>query len=94
MWDEDYLLLTGPLDAVLPRPRPELGLEPDYPILSPQLWWPAGRSWIVVTMIDLQFTLIGASAGLAAALLADTDLETAEVGWLDDISVAGDHVNG
>ncbi len=92
--DEDYLLLTGPLDAVVPRSRPELGLEPDYPILSPQLWWPADRGWMVITMIDLPFTLIGASAGLAAALLADTELETAEVGWLDDISVAGDHING
>jgi hypothetical protein len=94
VWDEDYLLLTGPLEAVLPQSRPELGLEPDYPILSPQLWWPADRSWIVVTMTDLQYTLIGASAGLAAALLSDTELETAEVDWLDDISVAGDHVNG
>jgi hypothetical protein len=86
--------VTSSLDAVLPRPRPELGLEPDYPILSPQLWWPADRGWIVVTLTDLQFALIGASAGLAAALLGDTELETAEVDWLDDISVAGDHVNG
>jgi hypothetical protein len=33
-------------------------------------------------------------AGLAAALLACPELETVEVDWLDDISVAGDHANG
>jgi hypothetical protein len=87
VWDEDFLLLTGPLDAVVPRPRPDLGLEPGYPILSPQLWWPADRGWFIVTMLDLEFTLIGAPAGLAADLLADTELETAEVDWDDDLSV-------
>lgn len=91
--DEDYLLLTGPLDAVIPRSRPDLGLEPAYPILSPQLWWPADRGWFVVTVLDLEFTLIGASAGLAADLLADTELETAAVDWLDDVSVGGDYLN-
>lgn len=91
--DEKYLLLTGPLDAVLPRPRPDLGLEPDYPTLSPQLWWPADRSWFVSTVLDLEFTLIGGSAALAGDLLADPELETAAVDWLDDVSAGGDHLN-
>jgi hypothetical protein len=38
IWDEAYVLLTGPLDAVVPRPRPDLGIEPGYPILSPVIY--------------------------------------------------------
>jgi hypothetical protein len=72
---EEYIVLSGRLASVLPPPE-----EDDfYPILSPQLWWPHDRRWFVATILDRDFTLIGAPRGLAETLLADQVLEIAEV---------------
>jgi hypothetical protein len=90
---EEYIVLSGRLDSVLPSPDPSPDEDDFYPILSPQLWWPLDRRWFVATVFDRDFTLIGAPRGLAEALLADQVLEVAEVDWHDDISLYGDEIN-
>lgn len=50
---------------------------------SPNLWWPADRSWCVATEIDLPWTYIGGSTGLAADLLSDRRIE-AQAAQADD----------
>ena len=47
--------------------------------VSPQLWWPDDRSWIVATEIDLVSTYIAGSRELADELMADDQLEAIRV---------------
>lgn len=54
--------------------------------------WPSDHSWCVATGIDFPFTLIGGSARLIDAIIADPHLEawpidaTAQVGGGDPIN--------
>ncbi len=56
--------------------------------ISPQLWWPDDRSWLVATEIDLVSTYIGGSDRLADELLADDQLEAIRVEPRHSISLA------
>ena len=47
--------------------------------ISPQLWWPDDRRWIVATEIDLVSTYIACSAQLADELIAGDQLEAIRV---------------
>lgn len=47
--------------------------------ISPQLWWPDDRSWIVATEIDLVSTYVACSHRLADDLMADDELEAIRV---------------
>lgn len=47
--------------------------------ISPQLWWPDDRSWVVATEIDLVSTYVACSHPLADALMADDELEAIRV---------------
>ena len=47
--------------------------------ISPQLWWPDDRSWIVATEIDLVSTYIACSERLADELIADERIEAIRV---------------
>ncbi|MXV99113.1 MAG: hypothetical protein F4126_03545 [Acidimicrobiaceae bacterium] len=47
--------------------------------ISPQLWWPDDRSWIVATEIDLVSTYVACSRPLAEDLMADDQLEAIRV---------------
>jgi hypothetical protein len=82
---EDYVLLAGPLDAVLPPEEAATRYGLDLPGLSPQMWWAQDRSWIVATGIDFDSSFIGGNNRLAGALLADRSLEITEMGWRDVI---------
>lgn len=64
----EYLVLWGPLSSALTL-QASLGGQ------SPNLWWPADRTWCVATEIDLAWTYVGGSAALIADLLADQRLE-------------------
>lgn len=64
-----YLAYTGPIDAVLELARDGNMLQ------GPNLWWPADKSWIVATEIDLMDTYVGASSACIDALLSDPELE-------------------
>ena len=79
------MLLAGRLDAVLPSEEALADYGLDFPGLSPQMWWPEDRSWIIATGLDFDSSFIGANDRLAAAMLADPNLEITEVGWNDVI---------
>lgn len=61
---------------------------------TPNLLWPADRSWCLGTEIDFDSTLIGGDRGLIDAVLADPLLEALEVEPSTDLSSFGDSVNG
>lgn len=85
-----YLLFRGPLAAVLPFVTTgELGLWGQ----TPNLLWPADRSWCVATEIDLDSTVVGGSRALVDGLLAHPDLEAFEVHEDDSLAYDGDAVN-
>lgn len=85
----EYLLLRGPLDAmVVGIGNPQLDWhEP------PQLWWPEDRTWCVATEIDLDSTYVGGSSELAAALLSAEDLEVVPANIDDPVHVGADIIN-
>jgi hypothetical protein len=67
----DCFLFQGPLDAAC-------RFEPDGWHVSPNLWWPADRAWIVVTHIEGYSTYAGASRVAVDDVLA-SPLEAIEV---------------
>ena len=80
----DYLLFRG-------QPADLLHLGWTYPggdqdLQSPNLMWPADRSWFVATEIDLDSTLVGGTEELVETLLAAEGLEV----WRVDVS---DHLD-
>lgn len=83
-----YLLFTGPLDDAggLGDPR---GIWPQ----SPNLFWPADRSWCVATEIDFDSTLVGGSRDLVAAVLAHPRLEAWPVTEDDSLAWDADTIN-
>jgi hypothetical protein len=86
-----YLLFRGDLTAALDmgnRPFPDWFVPQ-----SPNILWPEDRSWCVATEIDFDSTLVGGSAALVAAILADPDLETWPVDPDDNLSRNGDKIN-
>lgn len=51
--------------------------------VSPTMWWPENRTWIMVSPIDLEFSLIGCDQFLASSLLSENGIEAWQVA-LDD----------
>ncbi len=47
--------------------------------LSPNLWWPDDRSWIVVTEIDGYSTYVGGSLAAITEIVTSLDVEAIEV---------------
>ncbi len=85
-----YLLFRGPLRGVLPFfTEGELGFWGQ----TPNLLWPAERTWCVATEIDLDSTVVGGPRALVDALLAHPVLEAFEVHEDDSLMVDGDVVN-
>jgi hypothetical protein len=83
----EYLLLRGPLSSVSTL-QASLGGQ------SPNLWWPATRTWCVATEIDLAWTYVGGSAALIAHLLADQRLEVLPAESSDGFTYDSDLLNG
>ena len=65
----DYLLYAGPVEAVTAAAALSVWK------VTPNLWWPADRSWCVATEIDLAWTYVGGPAGLIEAVLGDERIE-------------------
>lgn len=63
----DYLLYAGVVDDALAF----VGSQHQ----TPNLWWPADRSWCVATEIDLAWTYVGGSAELVRRLESDARIE-------------------
>lgn len=87
----DYLLLEGPLSAVVGFAQGEGRL--DDLTRSPNLWWPADRAWCVASEIDYDSTLVGGDAATIAAVLAAPGLEAWPIEPDDVLWSDSDHVN-
>lgn len=73
------------------RVAEQQGFEPSAH--APSLAWPADRAWVLVTEVDFDSTVIGGSAELVAAIVADPRLEALELPAGADLSWAGDRIN-
>ena len=72
------LLLRGGRDVVLVRGAIDdaaRNLAPEPHEQSANLWWPADRSWCVVTDIDLMSSYVGGTAACIAELLGTPGIE-------------------
>jgi len=72
------LLLRGGRDVVLVRGAIDdaaRNLAPEPHEQSANLWWPADRSWCVVTDIDLMCSYVGGTAACIAELLGTPGIE-------------------
>lgn len=75
----EYRLFRGPVSAAagaaVPAPWPLRGddtLDLDGGALDgPNLWWPADRTWVVASEIDLPWTYVGGSRAVVDAIVAD-----------------------
>jgi len=69
----------------------EHGFEPSAQ--SPSIVWPADRAWTWVTEIDYDSTIVGGSAELVAAIVADPRLEALEIPEGTALTYGSDEVN-
>ncbi len=60
---------------------------------TPNLAWPADRSWCLATEVDFDSTLLGGTAELIAAVVQSPALEALEVTPATDLSSEGDRTN-
>jgi hypothetical protein len=75
------LLYEGAIESVARFCGDELTCQ------SPNLWWPEDRAWCVATEIDLCWTYVGGSRGLADQLLRDERHEASPVEVADPINL-------
>ncbi len=87
----DYLLFAGPLRAALAMGHQVT--DDWFDPQSPNLLWPADRSWCLTSEIDFDSTLIGGSVELIEAVLAARGLEAWAVQEEDDLSLFADTLN-
>ncbi|WP_205717501.1 hypothetical protein [Actinomadura soli] len=87
----DYVLFEGPLDAATELGERTAGF---FCPQSPNLFWPADRSWCVATDIDFDSTYVGGPPRLIGDLLGDPVLESVRVEPTDPIDEDSDQING
>jgi hypothetical protein len=85
----DYVLFRGPLAAAAAVGR---RWDPHW-AQSPNLFWPADRSWCVASEIDFDSTLVAGPAALIDGVLADPALEAWRVGPGDSLAYDADTIN-
>jgi hypothetical protein len=61
--------------------------------LTPQLWWPEDRAWVVASEIDFDSTIVATSYAGAEALLACNRLEALLVPADGRLDLDGDTIN-
>jgi hypothetical protein len=86
--NRDYLLYTGPVEAVLTTDPLPGGDQ------AANLWWPADRAWCVASEIDLAWTYVAGPVGLIERVLADTRIEALPAGPGDPTARVEDWVTG
>jgi len=89
-----YLLGRGPIGIACDLYHQPLGPDP-WPTLglSPQLWWPEDRTWVVATEIDFDSTIVATTKSGAAALLTSEGIEALLVPSDGRLDIAGDIIN-
>ena len=85
----DYLLFSGPVDAVMSF----LIRENRFWGYSPNIWWPEDRAWCVATDIDLFDTYVGGSSACIEAVLNHPDLEALPTTLDARVDLHGDTIN-
>jgi hypothetical protein len=87
----DYLIFTGALPAALGMGHQvtQEWFDPQ----SPNLLWPADRSWCLASEIDFDSTLLAGPAELIDAVLASPALEAWTVDEDDNLSAFADQLN-
>lgn len=87
----DYVLLTGPLSAAteIAESDETIGLAPT----SPNLIWPADRSWFLASDIDFDSTLVGGSDALVESIVKSSEIEAWRVGPTDSLMADADDRN-
>jgi hypothetical protein len=73
------------------RIKEGFGFEPSAQ--SPSIVWPDDRSWVMVTEVDYDSTIVGGSAELIRAICADPRLEAIPITADTDLTWDGDEVN-
>ena len=66
-------------DPAWPLRAPWMEAEQGFGTRLPNLLWPEGREWVLVSEIDFDSTLVACSRACADALLASPDLEAVEI---------------
>jgi hypothetical protein len=61
--------------------------------LTPQLWWPEDRAWVVATEIDFDSTIVASTNGGAETLLNGDGLEALLVPSDGRLDIAGDEIS-
>ena len=89
-----YLLGRGPIGVACDLYRQPLGPYP-WPRLglTPQLWWPEDRAWVVATEIDFDSTIVATTNAGAEALLNCEGLEALLVPSDGRLDLDGDLIN-
>lgn len=96
----EHVLFTGSIDELKspawPGSAPWADPRADrfgLPIESPSLVWPVDRSWVVVTEVDFDSTIVAGSAELVHAICADAGIEALTIREGDDLAWDADEVN-
>jgi hypothetical protein len=82
----DHIVLEGPLSAVDQ-------IVDERRRGSPNLIWPADRSWLVASEVDFDSTLVGGGAALIEAIVASPALEAWRVEPTTSLAVGADKIN-
>jgi hypothetical protein len=80
--DREYLILTGPLNAVGKLGVWEAwdpGDSRDFRRITPNLWWPEDRAWCAGNEVDAGWTCSGGTRELIQEILSAPGLETREL---------------
>ena len=90
----NYLLGRGPIGVVCDLDSQPLGSD-SWPTLdlTPQIWWPEDRAWVVATEIDFDSTIIATTNAGAETLLNCEALEALLVPSDGRLDVGGDVIN-
>lgn len=86
----DYVVLAGPLRNALRIGS--FGVESFSP-QSPNLFWPANRTWCVASEIDFDSTLVGGPVRLIDAILHTPELDAWPVTADDSLAYDADEIN-
>ncbi len=88
--DRDYVVLAGPLRSALRIGS--FGADSFWP-QSPNLFWPADRTWCVATEIDFDSTLVGGPKRLVDAILHTSELDAWPITVDDSLAYDADELN-
>ncbi|MGD0982498.1 MAG: hypothetical protein ABSA65_01620 [Acidimicrobiales bacterium] len=89
-----YLLGRGPIGVAGELDRQPLAPDSWQTLgLTPQLWWPEDRAWVVATEIDFDSTIVATTNAGAEALLTCEELEALQVPPDGRLDLDGDEIN-